>query len=105
MVMEKHLFAYLVNYDNDVHLKMYLEFYDFPLWDANKKIIDIDMITPDKNKIFKWFMEEYDEIEKYKLLSLRSMTNIIKSRVLNKEIKLKYLDFRSLNDAIDQAKV
>ena len=44
--MEKYLFRYLVDAGYVGFLKQYLEHYDFPLYDLQGNLVDLELMTP-----------------------------------------------------------
>jgi len=62
------------------------------------KPIDFECITPAQPNIFNWFMNKYED--GHLSMTMKTMTNVIEARLLDKEKKEKYLQLVSLNDGI-----
>jgi hypothetical protein len=63
-------------------------------------MIDFKIMTPTKQDCYRWFMNEFVEIKRYRFITLKSMNNIIRSKILSREEKENYLKLRRLNEEI-----
>jgi hypothetical protein len=56
------------------------------------------MITPLKPNLFKWYMEDFKKVDNCR--TLRYMTHVVNSNLLDKEKKEEYLNYKCYNNDI-----
>lgn len=98
-ILKNHVLPTIVNLDNKTRILEYDKTIGLEA-KFNGVYLDHEMIVPSQVSIHKWFTNDFERVKQFR--TLKYMTHVVNTDLLEQATKEKYLDFIDYSDRITQ---